>query len=144
MGTPANLDSERGIDDLALGPVGVAQITGERGRHLADRPAELLSEPGQNDRVLPGRDAGQEVAAPQLLKRVTQHLASHRVGIHETPLGIHDGDPLRGAGHHTRQRRQTQRSGLRERGGPSEIGTHSAGVIRSAAFPRLPTTAKHS
>ena len=135
--TSGHVDGEAGIDDLALGAIGTAQVAGERCWHLASRTAELISEAGQHDRVLPGRDTAQKVPAAQLLERVAQHLASRRVGIDETPLGIDDGDPVLGAGQHAGQRRQTQRGGIRQCRGPSEIGGHTAEVTRSAAYPRI-------
>jgi len=66
--------------------------------------------------VLAGRNTAQKVAASQLLKRVAEHLTTCRVGIDEAPLGIDDRDPVLGADHHACQHRQTERSGVRERG----------------------------
>jgi len=142
MRTSGHIDGELGTDDFALGAVGTAQVAAERGRHLAGRIAELISEAGQQDRVLAGRDAAQEVPASQLLERVAQHLTRRRVGIDETPPGIDDGNPVLGAGQHAGQRGQAQRSGIRLRSRVNAAGGHTAALSRGPAFPRLPT-ARH-
>jgi hypothetical protein len=116
----------------------VAQIAGERGRRLTERTAELLREPGQHDRVIPGRDAAHEVAALQLRERVTQHLTSHRVGINETAPGIDDGDPLLGTGHHTGQRQQTSAATSASAAGPVRSEGTRPGLSAAPPSPDSP------
>ena len=109
---PRDVDREGGAHDLPLGTVRAGKDAGEWISRIAERTASPFGEAGQRERTLRGWDAVQEIPAAQLFKRHAQHLASGRIGIDETPLGIDDGDPLLDTGHHCGQRRQTQRGGV--------------------------------
>ena len=102
METAGHLDDEGGTVDLVSGTVGAAQGTGKRGCRIAELPGKVT----QHGRVVPGREAAQEVPASQLLDRVTQHLTGRRVGVDVAPPSIDNADPVLGPGQHLGQRRQ--------------------------------------
>jgi hypothetical protein len=127
LGIPVAIDRELGVHDLAFNAAGAAQIAAERDGRLAGGAMELIRKPRQHNRVLPGRDAVQKVAAAQLLERVAEHLAGRRIGVDKTPVSINHSDPILGAGHHAGKRSQTQRRSRRDR---AALGTTASHTIR--------------
>jgi hypothetical protein len=94
-------------------------------------------------RAIPMSKTAQEVTAPQLFDRETQHVASHRVRVDIAAPGIDDTDHVLGTGKHLGQRRQAQRGGVRERSGAGGVGEVSNRTHRRSAVSRLLTAARH-
>ena len=96
-----------------------SNVLGEHIRAADCRIATVHPSPfkvGQHGGVLSGREAGQEVSAPQPLERVAQRLTRRRVGIDVAPVGIDEAEPVASADQYGGHCWRAQRRRVLQRG----------------------------